>query len=59
MDSTLIANKYGIDDISYNTQLKKHNSTKMATVIDENGILLIYDITNSNNHDSTIFFKEI
>ena len=59
VDSTLIANKYGIDNISYNPQLQKHKSTKLSAIIDDNGIPLIYDIINSNTHDATIFSKEI
>jgi hypothetical protein len=35
IDSTLIANKLGIDLTSYNIQLKKHKSTKVSLIIDD------------------------
>ena len=34
VDSTLIQNKLGIDEVVYNTQLKKHKSCKITIVCD-------------------------
>lgn len=59
VDSTLIANKLGIDLVSHNIQLKKHKSTKVSIVIDDNSIPIDYQITNSNNHDASIFINHI
>jgi len=59
VDSTLIQNKFGIDEVTYNTQLKKHKSCKISIVCDEFGIPIIYKITSSNDHDSPIFYNLI
>jgi len=59
MDSTLIPNKLGSDDVTYNIQLKKHKSCKISLVIDEFGVPIDYETTNSNNHDSPVFCKQI
>jgi len=59
VDSTLVANKYGIDLVTYNVQLKKHKSSKVSIVIDDNSIPIDYQITNSNNHDASIFINHI
>jgi hypothetical protein len=59
IDSTLIANKLGIDDISYNVQLKKHKSSKVSLVIDSFGVPIDYIVTNSKNHDASICIDHI
>jgi hypothetical protein len=59
MDSTLIPNKLGNDDVTYNIQLKKHKSCKISLVIDEFGVPIDYETTNSNNHDSPILCEQI
>ena len=59
MDSTLIANKLGIDLATYNVQLKKHKSSKVSIVIDDYGVPIDYIITNSNNHDASILCDQI
>ena len=45
IDSTLIANKLGIDLTSYNIQLKKHKSTKVSLIIDDFGVLIDFITT--------------
>jgi hypothetical protein len=59
VDSTLIANKLGINNATYNIQLKKHKSTKISIIIDDFGIPIDFKITNSNNHDSSIFSNQL
>ena len=59
VDSTLIANKLGIDKTSYNVQLKKHRSTKISLVEDNFGIPLDIIVTNSNVHDASICIDHI
>lgn len=59
MDSTLIANKLGIDDTTYNMQLLKHKSTKISIITDEFNVPISYKITDSNNHDSPIIQDQI
>lgn len=59
VDSTLIANKLGIDLTEHNIQLKKHKSTKISIITDDYNVPINYIITDSNKHDSTIFIEQI
>ena len=59
VDSTLIANKLGIDLTSYNIQLKKHKSTKVSLIIDDFGVPIDFITTNSNCHDASICIEHI
>ena len=59
VDSTLIANKLGINNATYNIQLKKYKSTKISIIVDDFGIPIDFKITNSNNHDSSIFSNQL
>ena len=58
-DTTLIANKYGIDYISYNPQLLKHKTTKISTISDKAGKTLDVKIFNSNDNDSKILNTQL
>jgi len=59
MDSTLIANKLGIDDVAYNMQLLKHKSTKISLIIDEFNVPVSYKVIESNIHDSPIIQEQL
>jgi hypothetical protein len=39
VDTTLICNKGGIDNVGYNIQLPKHKTTKISIISNENKIL--------------------
>ena len=53
-DTTLIANKGGIDKKSYNPQLLKHKSSKISVITDAKGKPLDLKMYSSNIHDSKI-----
>jgi len=53
-DTSLVANKCGIDKITYNPQLKKHKSTKISYISDIKGKPLDIQIYNSSINDSKI-----
>lgn len=53
-DTTLIANKCGIDCINYNPQLLKHKSTKISLITDIKGTPINVNIFSSNMNDSKI-----
>lgn len=59
VDSTLIANKLGIDKVMHNVQLKKHKSCKISIIEDNFKIPIDYIISNSNIHDASIFSNHI
>jgi hypothetical protein len=59
VDSTLIANKCGIDLVDYNVQLKKHKSSKISLIVDDYGVLIDVEFTSSRNHDALICDKHI
>ena len=53
-DTSLVANKNGSDNVSYNPQLAKHKSTKISVISDDKGIPLDINIYSSNMNDSKI-----
>jgi hypothetical protein len=59
VDTTLIANKLGVDKISYNIQLQKHKSTKISLIEDNFKVPIDIIITNSNVHDANICLSHI
>jgi len=59
VDSTLIANKLGIDKKSYNVQLQKHTSTKISIIQDNHKIPIDIIVTNSSVHDAAICIDHI
>jgi transposase len=56
---TLVANKLGIDNATYNIQLKKHKSTKLSIIIDDFGVPIHFELTNSNIHDASVFCNQL
>jgi hypothetical protein len=59
VDSTLIANKLGIDEVTFNVQLKKHRSSKISIVIDNFGVPIDHITINSNVHDAPLCVNHI
>lgn len=59
VDTTLIANKLGIDSVTYNVQLNKHKSSKISIIIDDFDVPINYITCDSNTHDSTILCNQI
>jgi hypothetical protein len=53
-DTTLIANKCGIDCINYNPQLLKHKSTKISLITDIKGICCIIEISQIMSVDTVL-----
>ena len=58
-DTSLVINKLGIDNIAYNPQLKKHNTTKISIITDNFNIPIGIDVFKSNIHDATIIKKQL
>ena len=59
IDSTLVANKLGIDKATHNIQLKKHKSSKISIIEDDFKIPIDYIISDSNTHDVTLMHTHI
>jgi len=59
IDSTLIANKLGIDLTKFNVQLKKHKSSKISIIVDEFSIPINVKIDSSSVHDVNIVSDQI
>jgi len=59
VDSTLVANKLGIDKVTHNIQLKKHKSLKISIIEDEFKIPIDFIVSNSNYHDSSLMLNHI
>jgi hypothetical protein len=59
VDSTLIANKLGIDSVTFNVQLKKHKSCKVSLVTDKFGVPIDCVTSNSNKHDAKLCLDHI
>jgi hypothetical protein len=59
VDSTLVANKLGIDSTTYNCQLQKHRSTKISIVEDNFNIPIDIIVTKSSQHDASICMDHI
>ena len=59
VDSTMIANKYGIDLADYNIQLKKHKTSKISIVVDSFNFPIDINFNSSREHDSTICIEHL
>ena len=58
-DSSFIYNKLGEDDVSYNSQVKKHKVTKISVINDYFGVPLSINISTGSIHDSSILDMHI
>lgn len=54
VDSTLIHNKLGSDNVTYNPQFKKHKSSKITIFVDNFNISIYSTVTSSNVHDAKV-----
>ena len=54
VDSTLIHNKLGSDDVTYNPQFKKHKSSKITLFVDNFNVSIYSVVTSSNVHDAKV-----
>ena len=54
IDTTIIPNKLGINDISINPQLKKHKSSKISVIIDDYEIPIDCNVYKSSINDAKI-----
>ena len=59
IDTTLIVNKLGIDNIGYNIQLLKHKTSKLSIITDINGIPINVNLYKGNKYDSNIFIDQL
>ena len=59
IDSSIVSNKYGINDISINPQLKKHKSSKFSIIIDSYGIPIDCNVYKSSINDAKIADMQI
>jgi len=58
-DTSFILNKYGIDDVTYNPQVKKHKTMKISIITDYFNIPIYINSYNSKIHDAEIFSNDI
>lgn len=58
VDTTLICNKGGIDNVGYNIQLPKHKTTKISIISNENKILDV-QLFSGNLNDVGILDKQL
>lgn len=58
IDTTLICNKGGIDNVGYNIQLPKHKTTKISIISNENKILDV-QLFSGNLNDAGILDKQL
>jgi len=59
IDTTIIPNKLGINDISINPQLKKHKSSKISVIIDDYEIPIDCNVYKSSINDAKIADMQI
>ena len=59
IDTTIIPNKLGINDISINPQLKKHKSSKISVIIDDYEIPIDCNVYKSSINDAKITDMQI
>ncbi len=58
-DTTFVCNKLGVDNISFNQQIKKYKTSKISIIIDDFNIL-IYVITSTwTTNDYLILNKQL
>ena len=58
-DTSFILNKYGIDNVSYNPQVKKHKTMKISTITDFFNVPIYINSYNSKIHDAEILHNDI
>ena len=54
IDTTIIRNIGGIEDISHNYKIKSKRGTKVSIIVNSKGIPLSIHVVNSNYHDVTL-----
>jgi hypothetical protein len=59
IDSSIVLNKYGIDNISINPQLKKHKSSKFSIITDDFGVPIDCNTYKSSINDAKIADMQI
>jgi hypothetical protein len=58
-DTTFICNKLGIEDASFNQQIKKHKTTKISIISDDFNIPISVVTSTGSVHDSVILNKQL
>lgn len=59
IDSSFILNKYGIDDVYYNPQVKKHKTIKISIFTDNFNVPIYIKTYNSKIHDVEILNQDL
>ena len=54
IDSAIIRNIGGIEDISYNHKIKSKRGTKVSIIVNSKGIPISIHVVNSNHHDVSL-----
>jgi transposase len=54
IDTTILRNMCGTEDISYNYKIKSKNGTKISIIVNSIGIPLSFHVANSNIHDVSL-----
>ena len=59
MDTTIINNKLGIDNIGFNRYFSKHQVSKISLITDIKGIPLDAYLSKGNYHDAKIIINQL
>jgi transposase len=59
IDSAIIRNIGGIEDISYNHKIKSKRGTKVSIIVNSKGMPLSIHVVNSNHHDVSLVLPNI
>jgi len=59
IDTTFICNKLGIEDTSFNQQIKKHKTTKISIISDDFNISISVITSTGSVYDSVILNKQL
>ena len=58
-DTSFILNKYGIDNVTYNPQVKKHKTVKISIITDHFNVPIFINNYNSTIHDTEILNNDL
>jgi hypothetical protein len=59
IDTTFVCNKLGMEDVSFNQQIKKHKTTKISIISDDFNVPISVITSTGSVHDSLILDKQL
>ena len=58
-DTSFVLNKLGINEVSYNAQIKKHKTSKISIITDTDSVPISVTVTTGKINDSVIFNNQL